>query len=100
LGKALPVSRRAFSLARRWAIRAFSSWSVMVCLFGIQVARMQRSAIRGRVYMILDQAAWTESGYKVSQAALQAGLDELVEVTVKHRLGIAHLDARTQVLDT
>ncbi len=37
---------------------------------------------------------------RISKPALETGLDELIQLAVEHRLGVAGLDAGAQVLDT
>src|SRR5690554_4459877 len=72
----------------------FSSWEEGDCSFamsGLTVIVRSPRAIGRRVPSCRDSGG--------SHALLQARLDEVVEVTVEHRLGVADLDVGPQILD-
>src|SRR5690606_38953321 len=83
-GNAMPCPRSAASLARRSAIRWFSSPSVMS-----GPRSWERRKPRSRIHPLRARF----------QPGLQAGLDELVEVAVEHVLRVGALDPGAQVLD-
>ena len=80
-GKACPCARSAASLARRSAMIWFSSCGGWASSF------------------LLHRALFVSAVSARTDALLQAGGDEIVEVAVEHRLGVADLDVGAQVLD-
>src|SRR5690606_26268876 len=119
----MPRSRRAASLARRSAIRWFSSAGA-TAVVSLDWLMLWTGRGAGRAW-VLGGPARVAAGPVVGggcgrgsargaaaaasgrvgpfgadlQAGLEAGLDELVQVAVQHLLGIAALDAGAQVLD-
>ena len=117
----MPCPRSAASLARRSAIRRFSSaaphgvrvrrsWafahgfcglrrrdaSVVPVKAGTSRLRRRRGSRTAGCCVRISASLRLEPDF---EAGLQAGLDELVEVAVEHLLRVAALDAGAQVLD-
>src|SRR5690606_11654964 len=121
----MPCSRSAASLARRSAIRWFSStagcgfgvWSVMVSAGSwLSWVRLQplapgwnsprrASRTRSKEFAAGGSPAGSVGLYRVGtfrarlQAGLQARLHELVQVAIEHLLRVGTLEAGAQVLD-
>ena len=121
----MPCPRSAVSLARRSAIRWFSSVGVcvrasvghgssgcagcrsalaarrcrVVIVAGMQSRALKRAPARLRRGAAMQRSHGVDAFGPDFQAGLQAGLDELVEVAVEHLLRVAALDAGAQVLD-